>query len=145
MEAAFLAGQDLTASDLSSPITNNTLTLTNVTTGNGTLTSSYRVVGGVCIWHTYFLFGSTSSFSGSPVVELPFATEQAAMAVVGYAYAFDTSTAANRMVGVMRTATGGGTQAFPQTDGTSAWSATVPFTWATGDIYAAGGSYVIAD
>ncbi len=113
-------------------------TYTNVTVGNGTVVARYVQVGKLI--HAYYklTWGSTTSFAGVPIVSLPVASNaniQGLYASVGTATFFDTS-ATTYFEGRVKMNGASMSPFFPATathaDGNV--TATVPMTWATGDI-----------
>lgn len=123
-----------------------TPTLTNLTLGNGTLVAKYCRIGRAIHWRFKFTLGSTSAVGSFPqTFTLPVAAHadySAVDVVIGLANFADTGTA-GYVAMVVATATGTGLfikAASPN----SAISATVPFTWTTGDIISATGTYEAA-
>lgn len=110
-------------------------TLTNVTVGNGTLSSKYTVVGKQVHYYGFFTLGSTSSITGIIGVALPVTAISQA---IGISAARLLETGVNSVMGQIFFA------ALTRFDiyaigaastyaGWAATSSTVPFTWGTGD------------
>lgn len=122
-----------------------TSSLTNLTIGNGTQTSSYTLIGKACFYRIYILFGSTTSISGSVTAGLPLtAATYPANAEIGTAWFRDASGPANvlgghNITGVVFIKGVGLTY-----EDTANLSSTTPFTWATGDYISICGQYEIA-
>jgi hypothetical protein len=119
-----------------------TPSITNISVGNGTHNSRYLKIGRLVIVHIVFTFGSTTTISGPPRFTLPFTASgfilhtQAGFvdAGVGGFVAFPEPDRTNEIV-LNAVATSG---AYASQAGTSA---TVPFTWTTGDMILVGGIY----
>jgi hypothetical protein len=118
-----------------------TPTFTNLTVGNGTLAAQYCTVNKFVHAFGSLTFGSTTAFTGSPIFTLPVvtvATEMGAAAMVlgwvTYTTAAGSSTKGHLNCygsasgAVFWVATTSGTY-----EGQTNPSATIPFTWATGD------------
>lgn len=111
--------------------------------GNGTLVGRYMRVGRMVSFALRFDFGSTSSVAGAINMEVPvamiasYSVAETSVRVLG----FDASAGARYTMHAASTST----IAFQlYGDATGAWpvmSATVPFTWATGDVIMAAGTY----
>lgn len=125
------------------PWASYTGTNTNVTVGNGTLSTVYSQAGKLVHYTIKLTFGSTTAFTASPRFGLPATprlTDQGNP--IGAAVLFDTSAAARRLwhVGWI-TADSGVT---PLDDSFGGINATTPWTWATGDVLLINGSYEAA-
>jgi len=81
----FTAGQVLTAAQLNGigEYTAYTPTFTNLTTGNGTSTFAYTRVQNFVHVIGRFVFGSTSSISGTPIITLPVNRNTTDVEVIG--------------------------------------------------------------
>lgn len=132
----------LTPSNLAAygPVTSFTLTVNNLTQGNGTVDyATYVKVGKLVHCAVRFTFGSTSSLSGQIQLVLPVNATTATHTAYGVGLAYDTSatTFYNMAVQgqgidtVRLSAIGVGASYCTQV----ATSSTIPFTWATGDIF----------
>lgn len=132
----------LTPSNLAAlgQVTNFTPTINNLTKGNGTTDyASYVRVGDLVHCAVRFTFGSTSSLSGQIQLVLPIDATTATHTAYGVGVAYDTSatTFYNMAVQgqgidtVRLSAIGAGATYCTQV----ATSSTIPFTWATGDIF----------
>lgn len=130
---------------LTDPWTSYSPTLTNITIGNGTIVGSYMQVGKLVSFRWTLTLGSTTVFTGSIAVSIPVTALDAGWA--GAAFLFDSSTAANRMPGVLNgSTTANNVHSGPINGGTGAGivNATSPFTWATGDVIKGSGTYEAA-
>jgi hypothetical protein len=123
-----------------------TPTIANLTIGNGVVTARYARIGNTVAFSFKVDFGSTTTVSGSPNFTLPInAASTAALflnivdaGVTNYygeggIYSFDGSKVycnAFNSVGTYLT--------------NASWSATVPFTWGTGDYFTISGTYEVA-
>ena len=123
--------------------TSYTPTFTNLTVGNGTLAAQYCTVNKFV--HTFgsLTFGSTTAFTGTAYFTLPVVTVTAEMGASGMVFGF--STYINSGTGAVVKGT---VNAIGNTTGAVLWvattsgsyegqtnpSATIPHTWATGDI-----------
>ena len=134
----FTAGQVLTAAELNGigSYTAYTPTFTNVTTGNGTSTFFYTQIQNFVHVIGRFVFGSTSSISGTPVMTLPINRNTSDIQVIGTGalgdagvatfMLFPVSNAINTVILF--------SAAQPVADvRESGLSATDPFTWGTND------------
>jgi len=118
-----------------------TPTTSGITIGNGTLVAKYTKLGKTVNFNLKFVFGSTSAITGTPVFSPPVAaadTHNALQAIVedsGTALlcAIATLVAGNIYV----YAAGAATSYVSQTN----MSATVPMTWAAGDVLYINGTY----
>ena len=113
-----------------------TPTLTNVTLGNGTRVGRYLRVGNLCHVEFSFTLGSTSAVAGSLVFSLPFNANLAAFRTKGAATLYDSGTQVlmgNSFINAANTCavTAIGTSLTTMSE--VGLSATVPFTWTTGD------------
>lgn len=121
-----------------------TPTLTNVTLGNGTLTSRYTVIGKTLIYEGKLTRGSSTSFTGGVNIGLPktiSTTNKVNEGIMGTATGVDFGNAIYNMYCVY---SGSATSFYlvaTKADGTyanissaNAISGTVPFTWGSGDI-----------
>ena len=118
-------------------------TLNNVTIGNGTLSARYAQTGKVVTFSLTFTFGSTSAITGSPNFALP-STPNSNFS--SFCNLLDTGTAVYFANGFYQS---GGVfldvlNASGTYVGASAFSATVPFTWTTGDKIIVNGTYEVA-
>lgn len=125
-------------------------TLTNITIGDGSIQARYTQVGKLVCFRLKLGFGSTTSFSGSPTFSLPVtavlltgtSTEH-----FGTGIALDAGGAAYMIRAYLSSATAVVAHA-EVASGTyltnAAMSATVPFTWATGDLLQINGTYEAA-
>lgn len=119
---------------MSEPPVAFTPTLTNVTAGNGTFDFAYRRSDGWIDYYGRFTFGSTSSLSGLPGISVPVApfTQYSMMYMSNFndngatVYQAWASISASRVDLYALNATGTYLSV-------SVPSATVPFTWTTGD------------
>jgi hypothetical protein len=125
-------------------------TLSNLTLGNGTITARYHRVGRTVHFFFSFVLGSTSAVGTQPGITLPFtmaAGISAGDAPLGLGACLDAG-AANYLA-IIQSAGGNNTQ-WRVLDTTSAngvytsISATVPFTWGTGDSLFANGVFEAA-
>jgi hypothetical protein len=102
--------------------------VTNPTLGNGTLVSSYDVVGGLCTYNVTLTAGSTTNFgSGDWLFSAPFFSYSDA---VGSVWVLDSGT--QYYIGVCRITNGTASVAC-FTNAASGFRSTVPMTWANGD------------
>ena len=150
----FVAGATLTAANLNAlgtwDSTSWTTRLTNVTVGNGTETALYARIGNgtdvglVAYWYE-LEFGSTTSITGNPFLTWPVeATTSRQGAMSSFAF-FEDDTGAAYYGRLFRSnATRGGLRVFDSSGSyvtATAISATIPFTWTTGDRIIASGYY----
>jgi len=127
-----------------------TPTLTNLTLGNGTLTSRYAAVGQIVNFSFFFTFGSTSSMGTNPSISWPVtpASTAAAKAAQIHVWNQDVSSQANlatahpyartTSVFILHTITSSATTS---TEADVTVTATAPFTWTTGDLIWISGTY----
>lgn len=153
--STWVSGAILTAAQLNTQLRDNMLaigdawtsytpTWTNVTVGNATQASAYMNAGKLYVVRISLTFGSTTSISGTPDFTLPGGVSvisgYSSFHVFGTGGLLDTSDSnATYLSPIVRTTTAdklrflsmntAGTYA--KADGVSA---TVPFTWATGDM-----------
>jgi hypothetical protein len=125
------------------PWTSFTSTTTNITLGNGTLTSAYRQFGKSVDFRIKLTFGSTSAITGAPTFTLP-VSATAARTVNAPALMYDSSeaTATAYKVGMSFNSTVNAL--LVRSDASAAISSTVPFTWATSDELVITGTYEAA-
>ena len=126
-----------------------TPTFTNLTVGNGTLTARYIQSNKTVNYSLHFVFGSTSSISGTTTISLPVtaastAASQAAVISVWYLDAgvdtyFGQSNPDDRTTTNFRLNVGGGTTTLLTV--TTNVNATSPFTWTTSDAIYVSGMY----
>ena len=108
-----------------------------ITVGNGTNTGKYLQIGKFCHVVTRFTFGSTSSVTGSPLIQyLPITAANADYTSVGNAYFLDNGVGDYGGI-VLKVTT---STVYFQSIGTAgtyanlpSLSSSVPFTWGTGD------------
>lgn len=130
---------------LMEPVQTYTPTLTNATLGNGTITGIYHRSDGYCDFRVTFTLGSTSTMGTDPAVSLPVATNLIAENELAIE-ALDVSPVV-RYPGHHLAVAGGGTTVTAQALGAGAnvfatsITATVPMTWATGDVLYVGGRF----
>ena len=135
----FTAGQVLTAAEMNGigEAVAFTPVFTNFTLGNGTATASYVLVNKLCFMTVKVTLGSTSSVTGSILVDLPFTpastilygsnaviTDAGSSNFVGMAYQDTTTKVSLTVQNVAST--------YPTRTSTSA---TVPMTWAINDTF----------
>ena len=146
----FVAGDVLTAAEMNGigEKTAYTPTFTNLTLGNGTLTADFYRVQNVVTATVVVEFGSTTSISGDVIVTLPIARATTQGLQLSTANLLDTGTANYfGTVGFFVTLSSvnvrnyavSGINIVMQT-----LSATVPFTWGTGDILKFSAQYEVA-
>ena len=145
--AGWVAGDVVDAADLNTiagAFDSFTPTLTNVTTGNGTLIGYKKKIGRTVFFWVQFTFGSTSAITGGVRVDLPETANAAgagafdvsfyddsAGAATGYflgAAIMETTYVAIRAIGTAGTY-----------GGLTGLSSTIPFTWATSDWFRVSG------
>lgn len=124
-----------------------TVTLTNVTLGNGTATGYKKKVGRVvCVWVKVVL-GTTSSVTGSIRIDLPEAASATESGSFNGEF-YDSSGTAFYPAHILHNGTTFVTLRAVNTAGTYASavasSGTVPFTWATSDWFLLSGMYEAA-
>lgn len=115
-----------------------TPTLTNLTSGNGTLTAKYRRLNKTGDLRLTFVLGSTSAVGTNPQFSLPFTLSSeissSGLFLIGPATLVDAGTA--RRMGAVQADTST-TVSFAQINATPAIAsitATSPWTWTTGDM-----------
>lgn len=112
--------------------------LTGVTLGNGTIVGEYVQDGKLVHFKFALTRGSTTVFTGGVSIGLPVTGSDGNWA--GIAFLFSSLTGASRMPGVLNPFTTT-VQVFGPTGQVTA---TVPFTWATGDVIKGSGTYEAA-
>ena len=131
-----LVNNDIALAPFFSVWTSFTPTLTNMVAGNGTHASKYLQVGRLVIASFDFTFGSTSSISGAPVFSLPVAALAGGGFITSQCVFRDLSGDRYPAMCELDAATQVVCQLIA-TNGTyataSSPSATIPFTWTTGD------------
>ena len=119
-----------------------TPTLTNLTIGNGTLTSSYCRVNNLIHFQGKILFGSTTSVTGSVQVTVPISisTTQSSQGTALGTNTFYDSSVGTWFLGIASANVAA--RFYPSIQYTNAsyaqfgnMNATTPMTWATGDYY----------
>lgn len=120
-----------------------TPTWTNLTVGNGTTIAKYQKTGRVVTFRIKFTLGSTSTVGTSPVYTLPVtaAADYIAEWPIGKAVLTDSGVKSYNGDVQIQTTTQGNVR---YDDGAGSWSnvsATVPFTWGTGDYIQLSGFY----
>lgn len=147
---SYTAGQTLNAAQLNAlqdgiqaAWTAWTPTLTNITLGNGTQVARYQRIGKNIWFYWDLTLGSTSAVGTGPTVSLPVTALSAAAVrrlTCGYvdtsASRYDAGATYNESTTVVSLGNGASPLA--------AITATVPFTWATGDILHCHGTYEAA-
>jgi hypothetical protein len=115
--------------------TSFTPTLTNVTVGNGVHDSAYLKIGRLIIIRYSFTLGSTSSVAGAPVFSLPVGVSLSGMPLASQCLFVDAG--GLRYPGVVEDNLSLVVCQAVSTSGSYAVqvapTATIPFTWATGD------------
>lgn len=112
---------------------------TNLTVGNGTVSVAVYYVLGRLIWaQVQFSFGTTTSITGGVQLNYPLPSSMAGVMSIGRSTYYDVS-AGQVYNGIYRvlTATSGSLEALTQVGSYQAITsvaATVPFTWASGDV-----------
>jgi hypothetical protein len=122
-----------------------TVTLTNVSIGNGTATGFYKQIGRTVVYRVLVTFGSTTSVSGSITINLP-VTGTASQGVHNV-FMTDDSTGTtypgvvspNTTAAIVRAINSSATYATQ-----TATSSAIPFTWATSDVIRLTGVYEAA-
>ncbi len=146
-KASKLQTLDDIATALTTGWTTYTPTLTNLTAGNATIVARYRRLGKTVDFRFKFKLGSTSAVGTTPMFTLPItpSTEYDATTDhdrIGVGFLFDVSSAASRVVDPLLTAAStiqiNHVNATPTSTSTTA---TVPWTWATGDTLSVWGTY----
>jgi len=119
-----------------------TPSITNLTVGNGSFAASYVQIGKIVFAKLKFSFGSTSAITGGIFSTMPVSASgnTQGATVLGNLYMEDAGTQA--FLGLVDYRGGNLVNLNPTTAsgtyvGYSATSATVPFTWATGDYFTA--------
>ena len=122
-----------------------TASTTNPVIGNGTIVGAYTQVQKTVWYRAQITMGSTTTYgSGVYSLSLPVTHGTSSNQIVE-AVAFDTSTGFYyRGLTVLFTAGTIRTQFVDAAGSTSGWTPTVPFTWASGDIYMVSGCYEAA-
>ena len=122
-----------------------TVTLTNVSIGNGTASGFYKKIGRTVVYRVLVTFGSTTSVSGSITIDLP-VTGTASQGVHNVFMTDDSAAATypgvvspNTTSAVIRAINTAGTYATQ-----TATSSSIPFTWATSDVIRLTGVYEAA-
>jgi hypothetical protein len=122
-----------------------TPTITNYTTGNGTIVARYQQVGKTVNWYILVTLGSTSAVTGSVYFTLPVspASNQALsipmlMRDTGTAWFYGTGIQESNVV-YANSIQANGTYAYP-----GGISNVIPFTWTTNDFFTANGTYEVA-
>lgn len=123
-------------------------TMTGITVGNGTKGGNYHRSDGWCDFACYFQLGGTSAVTGDIVLTLPKTAAAYVNPGLFTASFLDSGTAELTAMIANVSTTAIGVRAI-NTAGTYATqatcSATVPMTWATGDIIYVAGRYPMAD
>ncbi len=153
----WVAGEVLTAAQLNEQIRDNltaafplgvgawtdyTPSLTNVTQGNGTVAARYAQFGTTVHFRFKLTFGSSTAFTGSPEFTLP-VTASEWIQVVGSGYAIDAN-GPNYLTHTYLASDTNFRNVLDSQASTAALNATVPFTWASGDILVCFGTYEAA-
>lgn len=117
---------------------------TNITVGNSTVVSKYRVVGGQCFWSWHFTIGSTANMqSGNLAIGLPMSVHNdQTNGYLGHSTFWDVSASTTyhrAFVNVSNQNNG----AWVDSNGTR-WSTTSPTTFATGDILMLNAKYRVS-
>ena len=136
----FTAGQVLTAAQMNGigETTSFTPSWTGLTVGNGTLTyATYVRVQNLIYVQVTFVLGSTSAVTGNIYITPPVTPTNGNQNAIGVGLMADVSTGA--IYTTTSSLAGGNIQTLPTvTSGayatTTSASATVPMTWATGDV-----------
>jgi hypothetical protein len=147
-----IAGQGLSLSDdQKSPVWQTwTPTYSNLTVGNGTVLAQYQRNGDTITWRWKFTLGSTSAMGTNPTVSIPVAAHAGYSALSDYygrANALDLGVAIYPGICEYNSSTNfilNTWNAASTYVGTTPYTATVPFTWATGDSVFASGVYQAA-
>lgn len=112
------------------------ITYSGITVGNGTETAAYAHVGAFVVCRFRLVFGSTTSFSSTPQVDLPVAPHGAYAQhdAIGVCFMYDSSVGSGTRQG--GTVVHNSSNVFFCSDSAAGQTviASVPFTWATGDI-----------
>lgn len=112
--------------------TSSSPTYTSVTVGNGTVTSLHKRVGRMITHRWQLALGSTSAIGTDPAVQVPVAPSATGAYTNGAAYLLDTNVSTDYAAGVVLGRSASDKAMFIY--GNTRLSATVPFTWATGDV-----------
>lgn len=107
---------------------------TNLTVGNGTQSAAYILLGKSLRIRAQIVLGSTSSVGTDPSFTLPGSTTAAGTRQIVVARAFDSSAVATYSGTGQVEASGTLVRGLNFAGSTATATATVPFTWATGDI-----------
>jgi hypothetical protein len=146
----FTAGQVLEAAQLNGigETTSFTPTWSGLTVGNGTLNyATYVLVQNLVFVQVQFTLGSTSAVTGNINITTPVTSSEPTQGIIGNSSFSDVSAGAS-LTGVVSMVTellqalpvnAAGTYA-----STAVTSATVPFTWATGDVVRFTATYRVA-
>jgi hypothetical protein len=118
--------------------TNYTPTPTGITVGNGTLTGVFRQTGKTVNFHIEFVAGSSSTFSGTIIFQMPVNSVWTPPTPIGVAYLFDNSLTV-RDAGMFTLNTVG--NGFVLSSSNGLVTATAPWTWATNDRISITGTY----
>jgi len=117
-------------------------TFSGFTIGNATATAyEYVKIGRICLATVSFVWGSTSTSSGNWGITLPFT---AANSGGGAAYALDNGSAEYAFSVIVETATYGTELRIGDGTGSGLLGGTSPFTWASGDRFQLGVTYMTA-
>lgn len=107
-----------------------------ITVGNGSVTASYMQTSSLAVCRYRLVFGSTTSFSGTPQVTLP-VTASGSYALedgVGTGHIYDTSVGSSSREGIVCVYNSNRVFFVRCSALTGTINATTPFTWTTGDI-----------
>lgn len=118
--------------------TSYTPTTTGITLGNGTITAAWSAVGKTINFRIYLVFGTTTAFPGPPTFSVPVA-EKAGLVQAASCTLLDVSALA-----YFYATTRIGSGVFTPHSSGGLVGATLPFTWASTDQMALGGSYEAA-
>lgn len=123
-----------------------TPTYNNITVGNGTVKAAYIAIGGLLVCRFHLTWGSTTSYSSTPIVTLPFSahSDYEQSDPLGTCFFYDNSVGSpSRQGGTVVYNSG---NVFFTSDGSAGqtMTATVPFTWATSDKLAFEARYELA-
>jgi len=120
------------------------VTLTNITVGNGVVSSRYQQIGKLVNFELNFTMGSTSAMGTTPYFNLPVAAKQSTgfmtlqIGDVG-ATAYQGGADLNSTIGYLFVSNTTGTYLFA-----NYFTATVPMTWVTNDFFTLRGTYEAA-
>ena len=123
-----------------------TPTLSNLTLGSGTQTAKYRRLGNTVDWYWRFVFGSGSAVGTAPSFTLPVACAGDYSTYppwFGMLIDASTSLRAPAVLNLSSTTTVI-VQYFSSLNTAANVGSTIPWTWATGDVLSATGSYYTA-